>query len=316
MRGLLVVNPKATTTSPRVADVIVSALASSVDLDVTVTTHRGHASRLGQAAREEGLDLVLTLGGDGVVNEVVNGMLAAGPGPDVPLLAPVPGGSANVFARSLGLPVDPVEATGMVMELLREGQSRTIGLGRANERWFVANAGLGIDAQIIEAMEQQRARGKSATPARYVTTSLRTYFRGTDRRHPALSLERPGTAASEVIDGIHLAFVQNTSPWTYLGSRPVNPCPQAAFELGLDVFAVRKMRVPTALRAVTRMLLGSAAPKPGDPGIVLWHDQVDFTVHAHWPVPMQVDGEAAGSVQEVRFTACADALRVVAPSRT
>lgn len=311
MRGLLVVNPKATTTSPRVADVIVHALSSSLDLDVTVTTHRGHATRLGEAARAEGLDIVLTLGGDGVVNEVVNGLLAEGPGSDVPLLATVPGGSANVFARSLGLPVDPVEATGTLLEWLRAGRTRTIGLGRADDRWFVANAGLGIDAEIIEAMERKRARGKAATPLRYVTTSLDAYFRTTDRRHAALSLSRPGAAADERIDGLHLAFVQNTSPWTYLGSRPVNPCPQASFDTGLDVFAIRRMHIPTALRAVTGMLSGRWTPKPGDPGLLLWHDQPEFTLESVRPIPMQVDGEATGSIRSVRFTAIASALRVV-----
>ena len=311
MRGLLVVNPKATTTSPRVADVIVHALSDVVDLDVTVTTHRGHAIRLAEAARASHLDVVLTLGGDGVVNEVVNGLLAEGTGQGVPLLATVPGGSANVFARSLGIPADPVEATGVVMDWLRAGRERTIGLGRADDRWFVANAGLGIDAEIIDAMERQRGKGRSATPARYVSTSVQTFFRGTDRRHPALAIRRPGPAAEELLDGISLAFVQNTSPWTYLGARPVNPCPQASFDTGLDLFAIRGLGVPTALKAVQRMLSGSTRPLPKDGKLVTWHDQSAFTILASRPTAMQVDGEAAGLVSEVRFSAHPDALRVV-----
>jgi len=202
MRGLLVVNPRATTTSPRVVDVIVHAFSADIDLDVTVTTHRGHGFALGERARSEGMDVVVTLGGDGVVNEVTNGLLAEGPGPHVPMLATVPGGSANVFARSLGLPNDAVEATGQILEALREGRCRRIGVGRANDHWFVANAGLGLDAEIIAAMEQHRARGRAATPLRYVTTTLNAYFRGTDRRHPAHgALDLSGQPARESLPG-------------------------------------------------------------------------------------------------------------------
>ena len=193
MRGLLVVNPRATTTSPRVTDVIVHALSDEVDLDVTVTTHRGHAVLLGQAAVEQELDLVMTLGGDGVVNEVVNGMLARGPDPTVPLLAPIPGGSANVFARSLGIPTDPVEATGLLLDRLRGGSFREIGLGRANDRWFVANAGLGLDAEVIAAMERHRKAGHAATPTRYLLTTLTEFFRGRTARSPRSRC--PGMAA-------------------------------------------------------------------------------------------------------------------------
>ena len=164
MRGLLVVNPRATTTSARVTDVIVNALSHELDLQVTMTTHRGHGFELGRAARTQGLDIVITLGGDGVVNEVVNGMLEEGVGDNVPILATVPGGSGNVFARALGIPVDAVEATGEIMEAIRANRTRTIGLGRVNGRWFTSNAGVGLDAEIITAMEEQRSAGLHPRP--------------------------------------------------------------------------------------------------------------------------------------------------------
>ncbi len=315
MRGLLVVNPRATTTSPRVVDVIVSAFSADIDLDVTVTTHRGHGFALGERARAEAMDLVVTLGGDGVVNEVTNGLLGNGPGPHVPMLATVPGGSANVFARSLGLPNDAVEATGQILEALREGRSRRIGVGRANDHWFVANAGLGLDAEIIAAMEQHRARGRAATPLRYVTTTLNAYFRGTDRRHPALSLTRPWPVpdgqAGEVVDHAFVAFVQNTAPWTYLGSLPVNPCPDASLDTGLDVFSLRRLQVPAALAAAGRLLRGRGTWDARG-AMVTWHDQSGFLVEASRPVALQIDGEGQGDVMRVVFTAHADGLTVVA----
>lgn len=313
MRGLLVVNPKATTTSPRVTDVIVHALSDQIDLTVTVTTHKGHGLALGQLALDQGMDIVLTLGGDGVVNEVVNGLLSDGPGRQVPLLATIPGGSGNVFARSLGLPADAAEATGQILDRLRENTSRSIGLGRAGDRWFVANAGLGIDAEIIAAMERHRQAGHAASPTRYLATAITEFFRGTDRRDPALTLTRPGGTR---VEGVFLAAVQNTSPWTYYGSWPVNPCPEASFDTGLDVFAMRRMRVPTALRA-TRRMLWSASARPAASGtsphdaLLVWHDQSGFTLTAHRPVEMQIDGEGMGKTTEVVFTSHPHALRVV-----
>lgn len=317
MRGLLVVNLHATTTSPRVTDVLVHALADQIDLEVVHTEHRGHAYELGARAREERLDVVCTLGGDGTINEAVNGMLANGPGPDVPLLATVPGGSANVFARSLGLPAEPVEATGMLLEALRQGRSRRIGLATAaitfqdgtrhEPRWFLANAGLGVDAEIIAAMEVDRATGHEATPGRYLSTTLRQYFLRTDRRDPCCDIEVPG---EPVIEGVFVAIVQNTAPWTYLGSLAVNPCPGASFETGLDLFAVRNLSVGAALRLARRMVMGSTAGSTRRSLTVL-HDLPGFTVRTRRPTPLQIDGEGMGDVAEVVYAAVPEAISAV-----
>lgn len=314
MRGLLVVNPRATTTSPRVIDVIVHALSDEIDLDVTVTTHRGHGVLLGELALEERLGIVITLGGDGIVNEVVNGMLSQGTGPHVPLLATVPGGSGNVFARTLGLPTDPVEATGLLLDRLRDGTRRMVGVGRAGDRWFVANAGLGIDAEIIAAMEERRRAGKEATPARYLRTTLSEFFRHTDRKDPALTLSVPATPEhpdGERVEGVFVAIVQNASPWTYFGTWPISPCPDASFDAGLDVFVIRRMRVPTALVAARRMLARSAGGTARG-GLGLWHDLPGFTLRASRPIALQIDGESIGPTTEVVFAHHPDALPVVA----
>jgi diacylglycerol kinase family enzyme len=309
MRGLLVINPRATTTSTRVTDVLVHAFADEVDLHVTMTTHRGHAQTLGAQARQDGVDLVITLGGDGVIHEVVNGMLRDGPGPDVPAIATVPGGSGNVFARALGLPLDPVEATGQILDAIRDHRTTRIGLGHVvldHDRsiWFIANAGLGIDAEIIEAMEEQRSKGKIATPLRYLTTALRQYFVTTNRREPRLTVSRQGQAS---VTRVHLAIVQNTAPWTFLGSHPIDPCPLAHFDAGLDLFALRSMSIPHALRAATRMIANTRAGSAGR-SLMVWHDQAAFQVRAEPPTPMQIDGEAMGSIRIADFHAVPNAL--------
>ncbi|MEZ5114860.1 MAG: diacylglycerol kinase family protein [Candidatus Nanopelagicales bacterium] len=307
MRGILVVNHSATATTPRVRDVLVHALADEVDLDIVTTDHRGHAAELGRRAREERMDVVVTLGGDGTINEVVNGLLEHGPGPDVPMIATVPGGSANVFPRALGLPADPVEATGELLDGLREKRTRTLGLGRANGRWFTVNAGLGLDAEIVAAMERQRGEGRAATPGRYFATTLREFFVATDRRTPALRVVRPGL---EPVEGVFLAIVQNTSPWTYLGRKAVDPCPLASFDTGLDLFAVRRLGVATSLRTARRMLARSTAGSTRKSLTVL-HDQPEFTVESDRPVAFQVDGEGLGEIQRVTFRAVPEALRAV-----
>lgn len=315
MRGVLIVNPHATTTSPLTTDVIVQAASHELDLEVTFTTHRGHAVKIARDARNRHLDVVLTLGGDGLVNEVVNGLLEPDAEGPVPLVAPIPGGSANVFARALGIPTDPVEATGLILRGVRNRRSRGIGLGLAGierasgkeERWFAVNAGIGIDAQIIESVDQQRMRGRSATPMRYLTTTVRELLTRIDRTTPALVLTRPGmTPVREVF----MCLVQNTAPWTYFGPWPIDPNPLASFETGLDMFAMKSLGPWATARAARRMVMRTPGVLPST-GLLTWHDVAEFAVEASREVPMQVDGESIGLVTGVRFLARPDALQVV-----
>jgi diacylglycerol kinase family enzyme len=303
-----VVNPKATTTNDVTRDVLISALADKFHLEVVTTTHRGHAQELGVQARVEGMDCILTLGGDGTVHEVVNGLLADGPHPALPVLGTVPGGSANVFARALGFPQDAVESTGLLLRAMREGTTRTIGLGRFDDRYFTFTAGLGIDAEIMARMESARAEGKSASPTRYLATTLRQFFTGTNRKEAALVLHREG---QEQVAGVFLAIVQNTSPWTYLGAHPINPSPKASFETGLDLWATKSLKVPQALRLGTRMVFSRDRGSPK--AIVAWHDLDEFRIAALRPTPMQVDGEVIGDVTDVTFRSVPRALRVYVP---
>src|SRR5262249_25456278 len=149
--------------------------------------------------------------------------------------------SANVFARALGLPNDPVEATGAVLEALRDGRRTGVGLGQAlwegESRYFTFGSGLGFDAEVVRAVEGLRGSGRKATPARYVNTALRHYL-ATDKHHPAMTLTGPGIPA---VEGIFMAIVTNTSPWTYVGAKPVAPTPWASFETGLDMLALRRL---------------------------------------------------------------------------
>ncbi len=303
MRALLVVNPKATVTTAAVRDVVTSALASACRLEVVETKAHGHGAELARAAVGDS-DVVVVLGGDGTVNEVVNGLLGGGPGPDVPSLAVVPGGSANVLARALGLPRGAVEATSVLLEALRSERRRTIGLGRVEDRWFTCNAGLGFDAAVVRRVDRNRAAGQPATPARYVRSGLREFL-GTDRRGAALTLERAGAEPQELA----LALVCNTSPWTYLGSRPVVPCPRASFDTGLDVFGLTRLGLLSTLRHTGKIL--ARRPRPGGRRVVHVHDAAELTLRATAPLPFQLDGEDLGDRTHVVLQSVPGALSVV-----
>lgn len=307
MRALLVVNPKATSVSARTRDVLARALASDLKVDVVETEARGHAVTLAAQAGPDGFGLVVALGGDGTVNEIVNGLLVDGPGPEVPALAVVPGGSANVFARALGVPPDPVEATSEILDALRAGRLRRLGLGRADERWFTFTAGAGLDAEVVEIVERRREEGRVATPSLYLRSAVRQFLHGTDRRHAAMTLCRPGEPD---ITGLFMALVGNTDPWTYLGSRPVRPCPQASFDTGLDLMALRRLGLPGTLRTARQML--SAEPRLRGRGVLSLHDCPELTLVADRPVAFQVDGDFAGPRHRVVLRSVPDALDVVA----
>src|SRR5437899_1861365 len=142
-RGLLILNPEATRVSHRTRDVIAHALSAELKLDIAETKRRNHATHLASGAAHEGYDVVVCFGGDGTLNEVINGLA----GTDVPLV-PIPGGGTNVFARTMGLPKNPIEATSIVLEHLHDGtEPRRINLGRMNGRMFSFGAGAGLDAQ-------------------------------------------------------------------------------------------------------------------------------------------------------------------------
>ncbi|WP_128434572.1 diacylglycerol/lipid kinase family protein [Streptomyces cyaneus] len=321
MRALLVVNPAATTTSARTRDVLIHALASEMKIEAVTTEYRGHARDLGrQAAESDDVDLVVALGGDGTVNEVVNGLLHAGPNPGhLPGLAVVPGGSTNVFARALGLPNDPVEATGALLDALRDGSERTVGLGLTSgtpgtedegvpSRWFLFNAGLGFDAGVVGRVEQQRERGRKSTHALYLRQAMRQFLGEPHRRHGTITLDRPG---EDPVTDLVLSIICNTAPWTYLGNRPVYAAPKASFDTGLDVLGLSRMSTVAVARYATQLLTSS--PERGAHGrhAVTLHDLDQFTLHSKVPLPLQMDGDHLGLRTSVTFTGVRRALRVI-----
>jgi diacylglycerol kinase family enzyme len=309
---MLVVNPQATATTERQRDILTRALGSDLKVDVAETARRGHAIEHAAQAAESGLDLVVVLGGDGTINEVINGLLGTGPwteqraAADGPALAIVPGGSTNVFSRSLGIARDPVVATSELLEALRAGRSRRIGLGRVDDRWFSFTAGMGLDADAVRRVELARAKGRRPTPTRYSRATLRALL-AMDRRHPTLTLERPG---EDPEPGLFLGIAANTAPWTYFRSKPIVLTPDASFEGGLDLVSMRRMGLTRTLWATSGMLTEDGLRDTRSSRI--YRNLSEFRLVASEPVHLQVDGDYIGQRDAATFRSVPQALRVIA----
>jgi len=315
MRAVLIVNPTATSTTPAARDLLAHALKSRLQLTVEHTNHRGHGTELAQAAVADGVDLVIVHGGDGTVSAVVNGMLGhpGSPRPThVPALGVLPGGSANVMARSLGISTDPVAATNQLIQLIddyrRHQAWRRIGLIDCGERWAVLNAGMGVDAEVVAGVEAQRDKGVKVNALRYWRVAVPTALRFS-RREPRLTLQ---LADREPVPGVHFVWVSNTSPWTYSDNRPLRPNPGCTFESGLGVFALTGMKILPTLRVVRQIL-----SKRGNPhGKQLIRDDDVAYVRvtcAGAPIASQFDGDYLGLRGAMTFRAVPDLLPMVAP---
>ena len=305
MRALVVVNPRATAMSSRERDVLAHALGSETDLEVAETENRGHAAALACRAMRNSTDVVVALGGDGTVNEVINGLLTDGVHDRIPALGVVPAGSTNVFVRALGLPNDPIEATGALLEGLRSGNYRPVSIGMADDRYFCFAAGLGFDAAVVHGVERQRRKGKRSTHVLYARVGVAEFFRG-DRRHPRLHVELPdGTR----YDDVYFTIVANADPWTFVGNRPLHPTPDTNFDDGLGLYGRRRMGVAGMLWSMAR--LSGDDPRVGHRGAHVLHDLEGLTVLADEAVPFQVDGDALGTREKVTFRSIPRAIRVV-----
>ena len=305
MRALLIVNPHATATTARRRDLLAHALASQMKLRIAHTTGRGHAAELAARATGDGFGLVVVHAGDGTVNETVNGLMQNPPGSRRPVLAVVPGGSTNVFARALGLAPDPTDATEQILEALAQRRFRTVSLGRADDRYFTFNAGLGLDADVVEEVERQRAAGITISNALHVRELMKLYLRG-DRGSGPLQLAVGGRPP---VEGAVLAFVSNVDPWTYLGNRPVRTNPRTTIDGGLGVFALRSLALPTVLKVGTALLRRDGEPRGRQ--LVRYDDVPSLTVRSSRPIGFQVDGDFLGKRTEVVFSSVPDAIRVL-----
>jgi diacylglycerol kinase family enzyme len=304
VRTLLVVNAAASSVTPRGRVVIQKALSADHEVTVAETNRRGHASRLAQGAAAEGYDLVVALGGDGTLNEVANGLAGSSTA-----LGVLPGGSTNVFARTLGFTNDPIEATGELLAALSRKSLQRIGLGSVNGRYFLFHVGVGFDAAVVAQVERRGALKRYAGHPLFVYAGFATWFRHFDRSRPRLAAHFPdGT----VVDDGYLGICLNTNPYTYLGNVPLNVAPDAALDRGLVLVTIRTMSFLPLISIIGSALRGG--------GFLRNNKKVDYrtdlaavTVTGHGPVPYQVDGDHLGDTERLEFRHEPDCLTIVVP---
>lgn len=298
------VNESASSVTARRRVIIQKMLSADHDLELAHTSRRGHASGLALDAARRGVEVVVVLGGDGTLNEVANGLV----GTDCALAA-LPGGSTNVFARTLGLSDDPVEAALTNLEAMAAGEILPIGLGSVNGRYFLFHVGIGWDAMLVRQVERRSELKRWASHPLFIWAGIETWFRRYDRRHPHFRVSHPdGT----VVEDGYFTVVLNTNPYTYLGTRPFNLSPDAALDRPLVVVTIRRMATLPFLRLMVGTLRSADATRRSR--IVDYRADVSsLVVEGYGPVPFQVDGDDLGDVGRLEIRHHPDALRLVVP---
>jgi diacylglycerol kinase family enzyme len=300
--AVLVVNPHASRVTPEIVAAVERELGA---VETALTERPGHATELVVEACER-VERIYVLSGDGGFNEAVNGMA------DDVEVGFLPGGGTSVLPRALGLPRDPVEAA---RALARSDRTRRISLGRVvtrprddlslspEGRRFTFSAGVGLDAELVRAVDAlgRRADGSRPGDVEFTRELVRLLASRRGRFRPALTVLGRGRAA--------FALVANCDPYSFVGRRALRVAPEARFELGLDLVAPKDVRA----RDLPRLAWWSLA-RPGQThsrDVIAIHDADAIEIECDGPIPLQVDGEDLGDVSGVRFEAERDALSVV-----
>jgi diacylglycerol kinase family enzyme len=302
-RMLVIVNPYATTVSNRLRHLVVYALQGRYEVDAVDTEARGHATELCREAAHEGYDIVVAFGGDGTVNEAANGLLGS-PTP----LSCLPGGSANVFGKMLGIPGDPVDATEHLLAMADDWRPRKVDLGVVNGRCFTFASGLGLDASVVERVDANPRMKARLGPWFFTWVAVSTFLRRYVVRPPRLKVQ---TAEGE-ITGV-TAIVQNGSPFTYFQNRPIEIAEGAALDSGALAGGVLKNATLLAMPSIAFRAFSRRAHVARHRQITSLDDASDLIVKSAdgRPLPLQVDGDYLGEVSEARYSIMPGALNVI-----
>jgi diacylglycerol kinase family enzyme len=304
MKVLLLVNSSASSVTARSRVVIQKALSADHEVTLAETSRRGHATRLAQSAASSGTNVVVVLGGDGTLNETANGLARSSCA-----LAALPGGSTNVFARTIGLPNDPIEATGDLLDALANNRIHRVGLGVVNGRYFLFHVGMGFDAAVVAQVERRAGLKRYAGHPLFVYAGFDTWIRHFDRSRPRFSVR---FADGTVVDDGYLSICLNTNPYTYLGNRPLNLAPETTLDTGLALITIRTLAFARTMR-----IIGSALGSGKHLRSSRWTDhRVDLTsltVTGYGPFPYQVDGDHLGDTELLEIKHEPEVLDLVMP---
>jgi diacylglycerol kinase family enzyme len=304
-RMLVIVNPHATVVSDRLRSVVLHALHSRYEVEAIDTKEPRHATRIARETAGQGYDVIVAFGGDGTANEAANGLV----GSDTPL-ACLPGGSTNVWCRTLGIPDDVIDATEHLLRRAANFSVRRVDLGRAADRHFLFGSGVGLDASVVERVDRRPDLKASAGKWFYTWAAL-SAFAGRYLVSPPRLRVRFGDRELEAVTVI----VQNSDPFTYFGRRPIRLGVGAGLENGtLSIAALERARPQDLPTLIARLL-------SADPRTVLRHRQIEGASELRGlrvegldgqSFPVEADGDYLGEFDSVEYAVVPRALAVVA----
>ena len=276
-----------------------ASLRSRFNIDAYATTGRDSGLTLAAEAADAGAGLVIAYGGDGHVNEVANGLA----GTDS-RLGIVPGGTMDVFARTLGLPLNPFKAVDK-LRASYDDPPRIVPLGRMDERYFTFSAGCGFDAEAAERVERYVPAKRRFGELFFYWSAFRVLASTYRHRNPTMTIK--GDFGE--ID-VAMAIASNAGPYAYIAGRPIRIAPQVDLERGIDVFALKTMRIEALPAYAYRCLIsGNLIDHPD----VFYRSDLEwFEIRADRPFVRHVDGEPLPAARSARFSIAPDILRVVA----
>jgi diacylglycerol kinase family enzyme len=304
-RMLVIVNPYATTVSDRLKSLVVYALQSRYAVEAVDTQERNHATQLCREAAREGYDLVVAFGGDGTVNEAANGLVAS----ETPLTC-LPGGSTNVWCRSLGIPNDVVDATEHLLRIADNFKPFPVDLGRAGDRHFVFSSGVGLDASVVQRVDAHPYRKARFGAWYYTFAAIATFNRRYLMHPPRVRVREDG----HEIEGVTVV-VQNSDPFTFFRTRPIRVAEGAGLHTGTLAMTVLKRATLLELPTVIPRMLSTSA------STVVRHRQIEGLRDVHEarvtalddrPFPVHVDGDYVGDFEEIEYSVAPGALMAVA----
>lgn len=304
-RMLIVVNPYASTVSDRLRHLVVYALHGRYDVEAVDTEAKGHATQLAREAAQDGYDVVVAFGGDGTVNEVANGLLRS-----ETALTCLPGGSANVFAKLLGIPGEIVEATEHLLGLAEDWRPRRVDLGVLDgSRRFTFASGLGIDASVVARVDAKPRLKARYGPWYFTAAAVASFAREYLVKAPRLIVEADGRA----VEGVTVV-IQNGTHFTYFAEKAIAIADGTELDSGSFASCVLLRATPAAMPFISWRALSPRAKVSG-------HRQIDgfpplrqLSVRSAdgRPLPLQVDGDYLGDVERASYSIDPSALSVIA----
>jgi len=305
VRLLLIVNPTASSMTPRRRVKVQQLLGEHHRLEVAETYRRGHATRLARTAARDGIDVVVVAAGDGTLNEAADGLIGT-----ETALAPLPGGSTNVFARTLGISNSIIPATEQLMVSLDARSFQRVGVGAGNDRHFLFHLGAGFDAEVIEQVERRHWVKRWLAHPVFAVTAATTFLRGFDRQRPAYRVE--GADGTPIADG-YFAIVSNTKPYAFFGPRPLMVTHEAGLDRALALTMFTRLEIAPTIFAIGSALAGGKRLAKND-AVLQRADLEALTFVAYQgPFPWQVDGDYLGEVERLEVRYVPDCLTLVVP---